>query len=168
MITFFYWTLEVGTALASEQRQPDNPGYALLPIILIFFVCYFLYKRFKAPPKARQEIRRTRNWIGQLLIASGVIALVFGFGMDTTVPTIGGTRVHNIGLMNDRQNLIILSGLSILIGVIVSLRQRRSTSADNSEMSADEDRVNCPYCAELIKREARICRCCNRDIDPAR
>ena len=29
---------------------------------------------------------------------------------------------------------------------------------------AEEDRRKCPHCAELIKREARVCRFCGRDV----
>jgi len=28
------------------------------------------------------------------------------------------------------------------------------------------DRVPCPYCGERIRREARVCRFCGRDVEP--
>ncbi|HSY51406.1 MAG TPA: hypothetical protein VLC46_21560 [Thermoanaerobaculia bacterium] len=32
------------------------------------------------------------------------------------------------------------------------------------ESDADDDRRACPYCAESVKRAARVCRFCSRDI----
>lgn len=50
----------------------------------------------------------------------GLIGLIYGLAMDTTVAVseIGVGRVHNIGLISDRQSILIVSGLAMLIGVI--------------------------------------------------
>jgi hypothetical protein len=61
--------------------------------------------------------------------------------------------------------LIILVGVALLafalvaVGLILFVVQRqRSTSAG---------RQPCPYCAELIKPQAKVCRYCGRDLPPA-
>jgi hypothetical protein len=69
--------------------------------------------------------------LGIILLAIGFALGIFGFSMDTTVEsggqTIGSgqysvrvpiTRVHNIGLMEDRRLLLYGAGLSLLLGAI--------------------------------------------------
>ena len=69
--------------------------------------------------------------LGYFLFALGIIIAAFGMSMDTTVETggqtIGGgeyamtvptSRVHNIGLMENRQTILYGAGLSLLLGAI--------------------------------------------------
>jgi hypothetical protein len=68
---------------------------------------------------------------GAVLALAGVAALVYFFMMfDTSVQvpmqeffgsTIGGGRVNNLGLMQDRQNGILVGGLALLVGVILAV-----------------------------------------------
>ncbi len=62
--------------------------------------------------------------IGLFLIFLGVIGLANSFNMKTTVETSGEyswqkNEVHNIGLIADRHDYIILSALSVVVGVII-------------------------------------------------
>lgn len=54
----------------------------------------------------------------KLLIAAGAILIVIALGYDTTIQT-GLGRVHNIGLQNERQMLLILGCFLMLAGVIL-------------------------------------------------
>ena len=67
--------------------------------------------------------------LGLVLIAIGAIGLLIAFNMNTTVEvrtprTIGDytfnetERVHNIGLMDERRNWLIVSGLVLVAGVL--------------------------------------------------
>ena len=67
---------------------------------------------------------------GLLLIAAGVVGLFVGFNMDTTIEvrkpiTIGDhtldapERVHNIGLIEQRSGVLLVSGLMFLSGVLL-------------------------------------------------
>jgi hypothetical protein len=56
-----------------------------------------------------------------LLVFGGIAALVYYMRMDTSVGNYGAGRVNNLGLMQDRQNGIIVSGLALLIGVLLAL-----------------------------------------------
>ena len=93
--------------------------------------------------------------------------------MDTTVPLNNSLsddspysytlpeRVHNIGLMQERQNLLILSCVLFIGGIIMV-----SFSKDEKEK---DDETKCPHCAEYVKTEAIVCKHCgltlNNDSD---
>jgi Double zinc ribbon len=99
---------------------------------------------------------------GIALIIIGVIWAIIAFSTNTTVST-GFGEVNNIGLMADRQNHLIFSGLTILFGVILFGFGSSSTqSSVNSHNS--EGRISCPFCAEDIKLEAKVCKHCGKDI----
>lgn len=105
---------------------------------------------------------------GVLLLVVGLIALFAGFGMDTTVPTRDGGRVNNIGLISDKQNIMLLGAALSVVGAILTVFGGRSSRegvvAESSNLSANTRK--CPFCAETIKAEAVVCRFCSRDIAP--
>lgn len=107
--------------------------------------------------------------IGICLLIIGASWGLVAFNKDTTVETeshhIGDTyipsqKVHNIGLMEDRRNHLMLAGLAIMGGII--LFGFGSNSSKQSSQLLPE-RV-CPYCAESIKIEAQVCKHCGKDI----
>ena len=112
--------------------------------------------------------------IGLLVFFAGMIGLLIGLNLDTTVATYGpGTgRVHNIGLLNEKQNFLLVSALLSLVGIILfAIGKTRGFSfspADKEDLkptqSAERD---CPFCAETIKAKAVLCRYCGNNIDPA-
>jgi len=100
--------------------------------------------------------------MGVILLIVGLLGLVTSFTIDTSVPTgEAGKRVHNIGLLNDKQNLLLLFAVITLVGAIFAARRPRSTGGTVSSLR------KCPYCAEDIKAEAKVCRHCGRELDQA-
>ena len=88
---------------------------------------------------------------GILLVILGVILGAIAVTMDVSY---GG--YNNLGLMNDRSNLTIGAGVAFISGIMLI-----GFSSFGSTNSTDDKK--CPYCAEMIKREAKICRCCNKE-----
>ena len=65
-------------------------------------------------------------WPGILLICVGVLVAGFFFAVfDTTVAGIAGGRMHNIGLMQERQLGCIAGMVIAVVGVIVLVASNR-------------------------------------------
>jgi hypothetical protein len=78
--------------------------------------------------------------LGILLLVTGLIALAVGVTYDTTVAS-GLSRVHNIGLMNQRQNIMILGGALAITGALLVGLAGRSTSASRTGQAGLDPRV---------------------------
>ena len=102
---------------------------------------------------------------GIVLLFIGAIAFFVVFTMDTSVATDFGGRVHNIGLMNDGQNIIIVAGVLAVIGAIFVGFASKSPQPIESAVENSSVRI-CPYCAETIKTAATICRFCQKELPP--
>lgn len=55
----------------------------------------------------------------------------------------------------------ILSLIALFVWLIVWVATRMGTTSQQQGL------VKCPYCAEAIQPEARVCKHCGRDVSPA-
>jgi len=108
--------------------------------------------------------------IGLVALVVGIFGFFISLNMDTSVGTSElGRRVNNIGLMNDKQNLLLMFSVVSIIGAIFfTLSGRGQEIHPHNPLIKEENNSpaerTCPFCAEKIRAEAKICRFCQRDI----
>jgi DNA-directed RNA polymerase subunit RPC12/RpoP len=113
--------------------------------------------------------------LGGLLIFFGISALIFSLQMDTSIEVKypGGTgygmpeRVNNIGLMNEKQNRIMLSGILLIDGIIlfaVGKTKERSIAESESENVRTKDEADDPDYEPDGKR-IFYCQKCGRRLE---
>jgi hypothetical protein len=93
--------------------------------------------------------------IGLVVLVVGVIWAIVALNMDVSVAT-GYGRVNNIGLMASRQTHLIFAGFLSIAGILLVL------FGDKFSLSTIERK--CPFCAELISKEATKCKHCGIDV----
>ena len=111
------------------------------------------------------------NPAGIIFLMLGLIWGVLALKMDTTVETGGDrtgvglysvdiprTRVHNPGLMEERRNDLIMACVAVVGGILLF-----GFGSVSKPVPADETKP-CPYCTEPIKKQAKICRFCQKEV----
>jgi uncharacterized membrane protein YdbT with pleckstrin-like domain len=102
----------------------------------------------------RRTVETMLGKVESIGVDQGLIGRLFDFGSILVVGT-GGTQdsFHNISnpLEFRRQVQAEASALD---------------SKDDARPSRPRDERECPFCAELILRKARVCRYCGRDVEP--
>ena len=86
--------------------------------------------------------------LGNLLFFGGLLASIYFYAFfDTSVPTgTGGGRVHNIGLMQERQNGLIVAIVATVVGLgWAALPNRQSASVPESSPSILHEPVKIPF-----------------------
>ena len=108
--------------------------------------------------------------VGLIALIVGIFGFLLGLNMDTSVGTSElGRRVNNIGLMNDKQNLLLMFSVVSIIGAIFFTLGGRGQEIQLPNPTIERGykaltERTCPFCAENIKAEAKVCRFCQRDI----
>ena len=93
------------------------------------------------------------------------VFFVLGFGCWIIFCCVAGAIANNKG--NSVGAAVLISMLlSPLIGIVVALVQKPTQAAIDKERLQSGSSKKCPFCAELIKKEAVVCRYCGREIPP--
>ncbi|CDH26355.1 hypothetical protein [Xenorhabdus bovienii] len=97
---------------------------------------------------------------GIFLLVIGVLAVFASFNMDVSVATGYGGRVNNIGLVAQRENLLLISCFVVLCGLLLAIFGGKKTLNGDSK----NNQMKCPFCAEQINVEALKCKHCGSDV----
>ncbi len=94
--------------------------------------------------------------LGKLFIGIGLLLLVFGLAMDTSVST-GYGRVVNIGLANDRFILVVSGGVLFIGGVaLFAVFKAKQTKEDEATEQAEADRKREERKAQVLETSKGI------------
>jgi hypothetical protein len=113
--------------------------------------------------------RRTLETMLSKVEAVGVdqtlLGRVLGYGTITVTGT-GGTKEQFANIANP---LEFRRRVQTQVGIAEDSRQRIMVPADGGVVAvpgAPRQERECPYCAELILAKARVCKHCNREVQP--
>ncbi len=59
---------------------------------------------------------------------------------------------------------LVVAGVFVILGLVLTQRPTKAVNELNPLQTGDLRK--CPFCAELVKQEARVCRYCGRAINP--
>jgi len=106
--------------------------------------------------------------ISVALLAIGICIILAGVMMDTTVGS-GWGRVHNIGLISDRQNLLFLGGLLFFSGIVLfAVYKLKQTPADEAKVKGELENKQ-KVAQEGVTGQAYLkCRICRQCVESCR
>lgn len=97
--------------------------------------------------------------LGLILLLGGIANVIYYYAFFETTIVIdfdGGTRVHNIGLMNIRTDSMIFYAFIVIVGAVLIFLGRDATKGIN------KTKQRCRKCGELISIQARECIHCGQ------
>ncbi len=99
-----------------------------------------------------------KNLVGGALAIIGILLLIYAATLLRSNRLIYPYLLDRLGI--DGIAAVILGGTMLISGILLI----SSKSSALSKTIVDNSVKKCPYCAEIIKAEAKICRFCHSEI----
>jgi hypothetical protein len=134
-----------------------NTMYVLINLIIIAVIVVVIVIVIKKVTSAllRDEVRKI---VGGVALLVGVVLALYG------ISSINSASSQLARAMDKPdQSGIIAIGIGVMIGIIgivILSSKGRSSSASNASTTR-----KCPFCAETIQAEAKLCRFCGKTLE---
>ena len=115
----------------------DDIGFYLIVLGIILFIVFIIWLEWFIGKLIGKNVSRLTG------IVLGIVLIIFGFSIITGIACI----------IYSQENA------NAPIDINTNINQRSSINQQSSG-----DTIECPYCAEVIKKNAKICRYCNNRL----
>lgn len=92
----------------------------------------------------------------KLLIAAGGLLVMVAMGLDTTVSTGYGRRVHNLGLQQQQLMLLILGCMFFLAGIVLFGILKIKQTPDEAQHERDQAKKQSVLAAETVQGAGKL------------